>query len=262
VAWAAFVLALFIVQVLWSTGQTLLIDGSSGQLARALAAMQPSLPKSRPRPLRLPYTAPQSPLSRLARRWRNAALSPPARLTLLLVPVLALILSIIAGWQMTLLSLAAAALSLIEWRVARRRNVHYALQAGTLVGLGWLAGHTAFAPLTWTSLTLACCYAIAYQGALYMESPHAFTAETPSLERHVLPWALALLYGGQGAALFLLVGLGRPLGATLAGLLLAPQWLLLAQLAPGAQDTWARYIRRAMPSVCVAMLVAAWTVPA
>jgi hypothetical protein len=281
-ALTALVLAVFIVQVLWSTGQTLLIDGGGNPTSPGTALEQsPSLSAGPRRGMPgLPYTTPWSPLGRLISRWRASPRAPGARLTLILVLLLVMVLSAVTGWQMTILSLAATALSLIEWRVARQGRPHSAMQAGTLVGLGWLAGHTVFAPLTGTSLTLACCYAIAYQGALELDREVAWPDEaTTPAENRRLPWALTLLYGGQGAALVLLVVLGRPLVATLSGLLLAPQWLLLAQLAPRAADADSpdvsppdvsprgmrpsnAYIRHAVPFVLAAMLVAAWAVSA
>jgi hypothetical protein len=276
-ALTALVLAVFIVQVLWSTGQALLIDGDASPIPPGTASDRSASWASGPRRGMpgLPYTTPWSPLGRLIGRWRAPSRSPGARLTLVLVPLLAMILSAVTGWQMTVLSLAAIALSLLEWRVARQGCPHSALQAGTLVGLGWLAGHTVFAPLTWTSLTMACCYAIAYQGALELDREDAWPGEeTCPGENRRLPWALTLLYGGQGAALVLLVVLGRPLVATLSGLLLAPQWLLLAQLAPRPADAGlpdasscsrhpsSAYIRHAVPFVMVAMLAAAWAISA
>jgi hypothetical protein len=281
-ALTALVLAVFVVQVLWSTGQALLIDGGASPVLPGTASERSASVASRPRRglPGLPYTTPWSPLGRLIGRWRAPSRSPDARLTLVLVPLLTLILSAVVGWQMTVLSLAAIALSLLEWRVARQGRPPRALQAGTLVGLGWLAGHTVFAPLTWTSLTVACCYAIAYQGALELDREPARPGEDAlSGEDRRLPWALALLYGGQGAALVLLVVLGRPLAATCSGLLLAPQWLLLGQVAsrpasaglpdagPPDGDSCSlnpanAYGRRAIPFVLAAMLVAAWAVSA
>jgi hypothetical protein len=182
------------------------------------------------------------------------ARSESARWTLILVPLLTAILSATIGWQMVLLSLAAFSLLLIEWRIARRGRTGTALYAGALVGLGWLSGHTVFAPLTWTSLTLACCYAIAYQGALELDQDDPSSQDTLSVETRRLPWAFSLLYGGQGAAIGLLVLLGRPLAATLTGGLFAPQWLLLALLETRTRQS---YIRNAIPFVTMAMIVAA-----
>lgn len=262
--WLAFVLVVFVVQVLWSTGQGLLLRSSP--LLRSHGDSLPegtadrTLPSGIKRSVpRFPYTTPWSPLGRLGRRWHTSALIGSARLTLVLVPLLVLILSALIGWPMMVLSLAATALSLIEWRIARQGGTSSALEAGTLVGLGWLAGHVVFEPLTWTSLTMACCFAIAYQGALVLERSPDQSEESPLSPSSRLPWALTLLYVGQGAALVLLVALERPLAAALLGALLAPQWLLLALLKT---QTSRSYIRRAIPFVMVAMLVAAWAVSA
>ena len=255
----AFVLVVFIVQVLWSTGQGLLLKSRPGD---ALLAGSPDRPlQSRPKRKmpRLPYTTPRSPLGRLGRQWRTTPLTESARLTLVLVPLLVMVLSALISWQMVVLSLAATALTLIEWRVARWRRASSAFEAGTLAGLGWLAGHVVFAPLTWTALTIACCSAIAYQGALVLERGLDRGEESIPSQGSRLPWALTLLYGGQSAALVLLVVLERPLAAILLGVLLAPQWLLLALLET---RTCQSYIRRAIPFVMVAMLVAGWAVSA
>ena len=126
------------------------------------------------------------------------------------------------------------------------------------MGLGWLAGHVVFAPLTWTSVVLACCSAIAYQGALVLERNDASSsAKSASIPSAPLPWALALLYGGQITTLFLLVVLGRSFAATLLGALLAPQWLLLALLETQTRQS---YVRHAIPFVAISMLVAAWAI--
>jgi hypothetical protein len=152
-----------------------------------------------------------------------------------------------------MLALSAAALSLaaIEWRVARRGDAHEALQAGLEIGLSWLAGHTVFGSLTWTSFALACSYAVAYQGAL-------------SLGRRDRAWSLALLYGGQAmAALWLLLpGHPSPVNAAYAalgmGVLLVPQLLLLSGFETNGHEAW--YVRRAAPFVMAAMALAAWVV--
>jgi hypothetical protein len=179
---------------------------------------------------------------------------PGDHLTLLVILLLTLVLSAAVGWQTVVLSMAAMSLSLIERTIARQGGTSTVLQAGTLVGLGWLAGHTVLAPLTWVSLTLACCFGSAYQGTLELD--RNVTLQTKSAR---LTWALGLLYGGQAAALALLVVLGHALAAALAGFLLAPQWLLLALLETRSPRS---YARQATPFVIAAMLVAAWAVAA
>jgi hypothetical protein len=252
-------LTVFIVEVLWATWRALLVD-----IDWADCFTRYPLPKPRAPVPGLPYTTPWSPLGRLlgrASQWRVWAETAPleargAWFTLPWLPPLAWVLSAVVGWPLVVLSFAALALSLLEWRTARRDQVRSALQAAALVGLGWLAGYTLLHPLdwtprTWASVTLACCYAIAYQGALALDRQ----ASLAPPHRH--GWPLALLCGGQAAALALLVLLEQPVVATLAGLMLAPQLLLLAQLRTDA-PRW--YLRHAVPFMMGAMLVGAWAV--
>ena len=158
------------------------------------------------------------------------------------------LLSAVIGWQMLMLSLAALSVSMIEWRVARWGGTHTALQAGLEIGLSWLAGHIIVGQLSWVSFTLACCYAVAYQGILsFDEMKHS--------------WSLSLFYGGQAAAAILLALLGSPSTALVAmalGMLLAPQWLLLAKLEMKEREL--PYLRRAVPFLMIAMAIAAWAV--
>jgi hypothetical protein len=205
----------------------------------------------------LPYTTPWSPLGRFlgrigqVRRWLRETLPIERRgalLTLPILPPLILLLSAAISWQMLVLSLAALSLSLTEWFVARRGQTHKALQAGLEIGLSWLAGHAALGPLTWVSLTLAICYALAYQGALSLGDSRRL-------------WSLALFCGGQLAATIVLILQERPLAALAAGalgLLLTPQLLLLAGLEIDDRGIW--YLRRAIPFFMIAMSVAAWAV--
>lgn len=254
---------LAVVGVLWSTWRALLVDVD-------WAACFARFPLPAPRLLSgLPYATPWSPLGRLSarasqfRRW--SAHAPidvrSAWYTLVALPALILATSALAGWPLLVLSLAALALSLIEWQLARHQAPDdrldlTALRAALQVGLGWLAGHVALAPLTWPAVVLACCYALAYQGALGLDQP--------TLTPHRRTRALLFLYGGQVAALVLLAALSRPYSAAFGAFLLAPQWLLLAAFAPrqapnAAQPsahTW--YLQRVLPFCLVAMLAAAW----
>ena len=249
----ALLLTVFIAEALWSTWRALLIDGCWARHSTPGALLARGDPM--PRPL---YTAPWSPIGRFlgrwsqTRRWRGEALpveTGSALFTLPILPPLTLLLSAVVGRHLVILSLAALSLSLIEWLVARRGQSHDALRAALQIGLSWLAGHTVFGQLTWSSFTLACCYAIAYQGALCLGKG------TPSPDRDRRLWSLALLYGGQIAALVLLVLLEQPLAATVVGLLLAPQLLLLSRLETGEQNIW--YLQRAIPFLMVAMPIAA-----
>jgi hypothetical protein len=269
----ALLLAVSNVGVLWSTWRALLVDVDWQDCFQRYPLPAPGrLPN-------LPYATPWSPLGRFVtragrfRRWSEHA---PVQVrsawySLLVLPALSLALSALAGWPLLALSLAALALSLIEWRVSRRPPrrgaegaAHLSLQAGVQVGLGWLAGHTAFAPLTFSAVTLACCYAIAYQGALALAHPNL------KAEHRGRP--LLLYYFGQAAALGLLVALDRSLNTALAAFFLAPQWLLLAGLerrdaaaqpentlpATAHAPPFKWYLQRALPFCMLAMLAAAW----
>lgn len=247
-------LTLVIVEALWSTWRAILVDMDWG----AYVAAHPW--PDRGDPLSLPlYVTPWSPLGHLfvtwarVRRWMRETLPAERRGALLAMPFLPpliLLLSVTAGQPMVLLSLATLALSLIEWRVSRRGSSHRSLQAAMEVGLSWLAGHAVFAPLTWPSFTLACCYALVYQGALSLEDA--------SCQPGRRSWTVALMYGGQICALCLLVLLQHPFAALLSGLICAPQGLLLADSKPGEPRTG--HLRRAAPFMALSMLVAAWAV--
>jgi hypothetical protein len=254
----ALVVTIFCVEVLWSSWRAQLID-----LDWAAYLARHPLPTRGDPMLTLPYTTPWSPVGRALkgwaqlRRWMRETLSPERRGAVLALPVLPpliLLLSALVSWQLLVLSLAALALTLIEWRIARRGSTHTALQAGLEIGLSWLAGHVAFAPLTAISFTLACGYALSYQGALACTCPRDAGPEGRS-------WPLALFFGGQLVALVVVLLGGKPgapVAATGMGLLLAPQWLLLARLQTGKGGV--DYLRRAAPFLMLAMPIAAWTV--
>jgi hypothetical protein len=257
----ALLVALAVVGVLWSTWRALLVDVDWADCFARYPLPAPKLLSG------LPYTTPWSPLGRIfsranqLRRWSGDV---PVEIrgawyTLLVLPALILALSALAGWPLVVLSCAALALSLIEWRTlhqTRRDETPTALQAGMQVGLGWLAGHAMLAPLTWDAVTLACCYAIAFQGALTL-APYP-------LAPHRRSRALLLLYGGQVAALSLLALLAHPFTAAFGAFLLAPQWLLLVRLAPSRSSGPAHqpphrwYLEHALPICMISMLVAAW----
>jgi len=247
----ALVVTLFLTEILWGSWRAQLVEMDwDGYLAvHPLPARGDAVPM-------LPYTTPASPLGRALgrwgqiRRWIRETLPVERRGALFALPILpplTLLLSALIGVHTVTLSLAALALSLLEWRLARRGHAHSALQAGLEIGLSWLAGHTIFSPLTAASFSLACCYAIAYQGALAYQRPGHRS------------WALPALYSGQVAALIVVLAQGHPrapLVATGIGLLLAPQLLLLARSQSGKADNG--YLRRAIPFVMLAMPLAAW----
>jgi hypothetical protein len=247
----ALVVTLFVTEVLWGSWRAQLVDMDWDSYVAAHPLPEPGDPVPA-----LPYTAPNSPLGRALRRWGQVrrwireTLPAERRGALLALPILPpvlLLFSALVGGQTFILSLAALALSLLEWRLARRGRTHSAPQAGLEIGLSWLAGHIAFAPLTTTSFSLACCYALAYQGALAYQS----------LERR--SWALRALYLGQAAAVVAVLAQrhpSAPLAATGIGLLLAPQLLLLVRSQSG--ESASEYLRRAIPFMMIAMPIAAW----
>jgi hypothetical protein len=255
-------LAVSIVGVLWSTWRALVVDVDWANCFQRYPLPAPTLLSS------LPYTTPWSPLGRLfaranqLRRWSQEVPVEVAgaRYTLIVLPMLILVLSALAGWPLLVLSCAALALAAIEARTTPQKPYAHrastALRAGMQVGLGWLAGHVTLAPLTWTAVAFACSYAIAYQGVLGLER---HTAEPGTLK-----YSLLLLYGGQIAALAWLAWLGRPLTVALSAFLLAPQWLLLVGLSSGPDAASVRqprrrwYVDRALPFCMLAMLAAAW----
>jgi hypothetical protein len=255
VALAALILTLFLAEILWSTWRALLID--MDWPAYVAQHPLPALASPVPKPL---YVTPWSPLGRIlrkwdqVRRWARETLPPERQGALLTLPILLpliLLVSAAAGERVFILSLAVLALTGTEWLVARRGRGHAALQAGLEIGLSWLAGHVALGQLTWSSLTLACCYAIAYQGALSSSDP-----TLPSTSRR--SWSLGLFFGGQAAAIALLVLLQHPLAATLASILVAPQLLLLPRLETSQGNL--HYLKRAVPFLMLAMPLAAWAV--
>lgn len=262
--WISLLLAILIAEALWSTWRNLLLYLNWTALLRHLAPTsdEPLAPG-------LPYTTPWSPLGRALGRWSRVrqilrsqlpAATRGAVFTLPVLPPIILLLSAVAGRSMVLLSLAALALSLVEWLVAQRHDTHFALQAGQRIGLSWLAGHAVLGQLTWVSLAMACCYAIVCQGALTLgqlapQSEGAPASRGPSGAR---AWSLFLLYGGQVAAWMLLVLLKLPVRATAVGLLIAPQLLLLARLQTAGSPRW--YLRHTVPFIMVSMPLAAWAV--
>ncbi len=258
----ALLVALFVTEALWSTWRAMLID-----LDWPRYIAEYPLPGRGDPVLAPPFTTPWSPVGRLllgwgrVRRWMRETLPlerQSALFALPILPPLILVLSAAAGAQMAILSLLALALIAIEWRASLRADLranmrnrpHSSLQASVEIGLSWLAGHLVFAPLTWQSLTLACSYALVYQGMLALLQP--------ALSSPAYSWALALIYGGQGAAMALLVAAQRPLAALALGVLAAPQLLLVDRSRPARHGAW--YVRHTAPLIMLAMLIAAWAI--
>jgi hypothetical protein len=202
----------------------------------------------------LPYTLPGSPAGRLSQRleglaawWRETGW-PVVGGTLLgslAAAVLVVALSLLLPEAMYLLNAALVALvGLGLWQRARRRGPLLGA-ALVQVGLGWLAGHLAFAPVGGPSLLLALSFALSFWGAMRLKEDRR--------------GALWLLDGGQVAVVAALVTLKQPLAAFAVGMLLLGQVALQPGLAAGADR--GQVLRRSWPWLMVAMLVAALALP-
>jgi len=199
----------------------------------------------------LPYTAPGSPSHRLGRRlaWWRAVFWPrlgSALPGLVVVLPLTLILAIILGQRVIILTVAALAIMVLALLRARRHSAPPpSLQAILEMGFAWLAGHTAFAPLTLWSFLLATCYTVAYHSCLTLAKDSG---------KH----SLTLLRVSQAAVIALLIFLRQPVIAGVAGLLLLPQMLLQPFLGRGGVELW--YLQRTRPFLMAGMLLAALAV--
>jgi hypothetical protein len=246
----------FVTEILWSSWRAQVVDAGWEEWTRA----HPLPRKGAPMPV-LPYTKPHSPLGRSLyyagrlRRWIREVLPAERRGALIatfVLPPLILLLSTLVSVEMLVLSVAALALVILEWRVAVRGGEHNALRAALEIGLSWMAGHLVIAPLTPLSLVLASCYATAYQGILGAEEMRA-----PDGRLNRRPFAF--LISGQLAAglIVLLTGREAPrLGALAQASLIIPQLLLLAGASlPGQGQP---YARRAAAFLMLAMPLAAW----
>jgi len=243
-------IALFLADALWGTLWHLIAEGDwfvssanwPSQVQEASLAA-------------LPYTAPDSPSHRIFDRlsrmstWRRAVFWPrlgPALLGLVVALPLTLVLAIILGQHVIILTVAALAIMVLALIRARRHSEPpLSLRAILEMGLAWLAGHTAFGPLTLWSLLLATLYAVAYHSCLKLAA---------NSERR---W-LTLLKVSQGAVIALLIYLRQPAVAGVVGLLLLPQMLLQPFLDQGEVELW--YLRRTGPFLMIGMLLAALAV--
>jgi len=211
-------------------------------------------PPRRPGNLRgLPYSRRRAPAGRLLRGvnrlvgWWRESFWPQAGgalLGLLAAALLAAVLSLLLPAALRPLNAILVALLGLGAAARRRGRELPAGEALAAVGLGWLAGHLAFAPPEGASGLLALCLAVAAWGGLRLARGRR--------------GALLLLDGGQVAAVALLAALKQPLPAGLLGLLLLGQVALqpsLASTPPG------EVARRTWPWLMAAMLVAALAVP-
>jgi hypothetical protein len=201
----------------------------------------------------LPYTQRRAPagrllqgLNRLLGWWRESfwPQAGGALLGLLAATLMAVVLSLLL--PAALRPLNGLLLALVGLGVAARRRGRDlpAGEALAAVGLGWLAGHLAFAPPEGASALLALFLAAAAWGGLRLARG--------------LRAALLLLDGGQLLVIALLVALKQPLPAGLLGLLLLGQVALQPSLGSASP---AEVARRTWPWLMAAMLVAALAVP-
>ncbi|NLF00379.1 MAG: hypothetical protein GX601_05305 [Anaerolineales bacterium] len=236
----------------------LLVDGTWGTLWDALASTDWATSLMRWRRWQasdhlaaLPYTQPDTPGHRVARwlaqfrSWWQKDLRPSCGAAIAAIAVtlpVGVALSAWLGSELALLSLAALALAQLGalWEGGRGR-VSPGWNALVVVLLPWLAGHTAFAPLSLSSAVLALCFAVAYA---------AMWANKQRLARLVLIAAYAL-------AMALLLALRVPVAATAVGVLLVPQLALLRPLVRNPQPgAW--YARYARFWWLAASLLASW----
>jgi len=226
----------------------LLVDAGWGTLWAALATTDWATPLRRWRDwpvgsitTTFPYAQPGSPGSRLAQwlyqlwSWGKNVLVPaagPALGAAVTALSLSLVLAAALGSDMLILTVGGLALMQLALLQGRGGGQDGAGWDGVLkLGLPWLAGHLAFAPLTLPSTGLAAAFSVAAAGS-------AGGARGRAL------WAV-----GQLAAAALLLPLRRELAVPLLVLLLVPQILLSTQ----AGDH-----RRSWPWLAAGMLLTAW----
>jgi hypothetical protein len=225
-------LALFLVELGW------------GELWLALTATDWATPLGRwqrweeeaPRPPNrppLPYARPGSPADRLARwlaqltSWGRTVFLPlvgPALGSALAGLLLSLALSAMLGRDFLLLTLGVlASAQLVALASGGRGEVGPGVGLAFRVGLGWLAGHIALAPLALPSAVLAGVLSLAASGA----------QDAPGTHRR------ALWVGGYLGAMLLLVVLHRPLAVPFVAFLALPP--LLTDTVEGAPSWLRRY---------------------
>jgi chlorophyll synthase len=159
---------------------------------------------------------------------------------------LTLILAIILGQRVIILTSAALAIMVLALlRAPRHGAPPLSLRAILEMGFAWLAGHTAFGPLTLRSFLLATLYTAAYHSCL-------------SFAKNSQRDSLILLRVSQAAVIALLIFLRQPVVAGVVGLLLLPQMLLQPFLGQGEVKLW--YLRRTGPFLMAGMLLAALAV--
>ena len=243
-------IALFLADALWGTLWHLIAEGDwfVSSASWPTQAQEASLAA-------LPYTAPGSPSHRIFGRlgrmktWWRVVFWPrlgTALLGLVVALPLTLVLAIILGQRVIILTSAALAIIVLALLRARRHSAPpSSLRAILEMGFAWLAGHTAFGPLTLWSFLLAILYTVAYHSCLKLA--------TNSGNR----WP-TLLKASQAAVVSLLIYLRQPVVAGVVGLLLLPQMLLQPFLGQGEVELW--YLQRIRPFLMAGMLLAALAV--
>ncbi len=203
---------------------------------------------------RLPYTRPGSPagrlsdgLGRLAAWWRETGWPTfgGALIGSLAAAVLVVVLSLLLSDAMRLLN--AALIALVGLGLWQRQRGREPLLGGALVsvGLGWLAGHVAFAPMGGPSLLVALLFSLSLWGAMRLKQGRR--------------GALWLLDGGQMGVVAVLAASEQPLAAFAVGMLLLGQAALQPGLAAGVDR--GQVLGRTWPWFMAAMLVAALALP-
>jgi hypothetical protein len=218
-------------------------------------ALRGGWPPKRPASVpRLPYTQPASPgwrLWRLASRlvgWWRETFWPTAGAALL-GTLAAAVLTVVLSFLLptSLRQLNAALVFLVGLGAVQRRwgREPLAGEAFAQVGLGWLAGHLAFAGMTLPSFLVALGFVLAVWGSLRLVQGR--TA------------ALTLLNTGQLAVVAVLVVVKQPLWAGAMGALILGQVALQPGLFGGGDR--ARIFQQTWPWLMAAMLVGAVALP-
>ncbi len=193
----------------------------------------------------LPYARPGSPADRLARwlaqltSWGRMVLLPlvgPALGSALVGLLLSLTLSAVLGRDFLLLTLGIlASAQLVALASGGRGGTGPGTGLAFRVGLGWLAGHLVFDPLSLPSAALAGALSLAASGA----------EDSPKLLRR------ALWVGGSLGTMLLLVMLHRPLAVPFIA------FLALPPLLADAEDNPSGWLRRYGLWLAAAMLLSA-----
>lgn len=199
----------------------------------------------------LPYARPGSPADRLARwlsqlnSWGRMVFLPlagPALGSALVGLLLSIALSAVLGRDFLLLTLGIlASAQLVAVASGGRGEAGPDAGLAFRVGLGWLAGHLTFAPLSLPSAVLAGVLSLAASGA---------EDSSRKINLALLP-RRALWVGGYLGAMLLLVVLHRPLVVPFLAFLALPP--LLTDTAEGAPN----WLRRYGLWLAAAMLLAA-----